>query len=242
MGIKAIIRSYYLPVIDNRHHRYLSWEHCYGYFRGVSSNKISQDLNQAALQLGFYLASWGMYRGSSFLLQYTYTVHIECIAVLAEEKFKPLWEHEFGAGKYDDTQLMKLIVEVINEIKTVYKTAYKPFVLHEGSQQPTDTLISKILLGTFGCLPACDRFFIDGFKECGNKFSNLNLQFIQLISDFCKSNIDELIEVQNEIKDSTGFHYPMMKLVDMYYWQIGENIDKNRNNVQVAKRGQTAIG
>ena len=29
----------------------------------------------AALELGFYLASWGMYRPSGFLLKRTYTIH-----------------------------------------------------------------------------------------------------------------------------------------------------------------------
>jgi hypothetical protein len=40
----------------------------------ISPKGISGDRDHAALQLGFYLASWGMYGGSSFLLQYDYTV------------------------------------------------------------------------------------------------------------------------------------------------------------------------
>lgn len=34
------------------------------------------NLDYLSLQLAFYLASWGMYRGSSFLLQKYYRVHI----------------------------------------------------------------------------------------------------------------------------------------------------------------------
>src|ERR1700724_165165 len=51
------------------HDRDRSWEHCYRYFRSADASTIRKDHDQAALQLGFYLASWGMYRGSSFLLQ-----------------------------------------------------------------------------------------------------------------------------------------------------------------------------
>lgn len=123
--------------------------------------------------------------------------------------------------------LRPLIMDVINAIKA----SYKPFVPKEGSQQPTDTLVTKIILGTLGCLPACDRFFIDGFKNSNRSFSSLNQQFIERISDFCASNIDELSDVQKEIQDINGFHYPMMKLVDMYFWQIGYDLD-----VQKAKQ------
>jgi hypothetical protein len=231
MKIKPIIRSYHLPVKEYQHHRYRSWEHCYNYFRELAPNKIGQDLDHAALQLGFYLASWGMYRGSSFLLQHAYTVHRGVIVLLAEDRFKPLWEHEFGTG-HNDTKLLPLIMDAINAIKATYK----PFVPNEGSQQPTDTLITKIILGTFGCLPACDRFFIDGFKKCDFPFSYLNQQFIQRISAFCTANSDELFEVQKEIKDLTGVHYPMMKLVDMYFWQIGYDLD-----VQRAEQRGTAV-
>ena len=47
--------------------RYRSWEHCYKTFNDAR-NSTSPDLDYLSLHLGFYLASWGMYRGSSFLL------------------------------------------------------------------------------------------------------------------------------------------------------------------------------
>lgn len=230
MKIKSTIRSFHLPLRTDLHHRYRSWEYCYNYFRQLAPENIGCERDHAALQLGFYLASWGMYRGSSFLLQHAYTVHRGVIDLLAEDRFKPLWEHEYGTG-YDDTKLRPLIIDAINAIKATYK----PFV-KEGSQQPTDTLVTKIILGTFGCLPACDRFFIDGFKKCNLPFSSLNQQFIQRISDFCASNFDELSEVQKEIQDATGFRYPMMKLVDMYFWQIGYDLD-----VQKAEQRGAAV-
>ena len=46
-------------------------------------------IDEAALQLGFYLASWGMYRGSSFLLRRTYTVHEEVVERLGDEVAAP---------------------------------------------------------------------------------------------------------------------------------------------------------
>ena len=64
-----------------KNHRYLSWEHCYQQFRLVrlERDKKEPDLDYLSLQLAFYLASWGMYRGSSFLLQRDYKVHIPIV-------------------------------------------------------------------------------------------------------------------------------------------------------------------
>ena len=58
--------------------RGLSWEHCYEFFREHRGD-LRRVRDTAALQLGSYLASWGMYRGSSFLLQRPYTAHLPVI-------------------------------------------------------------------------------------------------------------------------------------------------------------------
>jgi hypothetical protein len=42
----------------------LSWEHCYRFFNSRTRNVLLAEKDSAALHLG-YLASWGMYRGSS---------------------------------------------------------------------------------------------------------------------------------------------------------------------------------
>src|SRR5690349_679713 len=91
----------YLGVMDE-HHRYRSWEHCYKYFRKTAQTGLSADRHHAALQLGFYLASWGMYRGSSFLLSRAYTVHLGVIDLVGEPRFSSLWNTEFGAKDVDE--------------------------------------------------------------------------------------------------------------------------------------------
>jgi len=55
--------------------RYASFDFCYNYFYSFyKENRLSelangQNLQTSCLQIGFYLASWGMMRGSSFLLE-----------------------------------------------------------------------------------------------------------------------------------------------------------------------------
>jgi hypothetical protein len=49
-------------------HRYTSFDYCYNYFHPDNRSKTG-DMEKSCSVLGFYLASWGMLRGSSFLLE-----------------------------------------------------------------------------------------------------------------------------------------------------------------------------
>jgi hypothetical protein len=220
--LREKIDTYYQGM-TGAHHRYRSWEHCYRYFHRSTPEAIGADRDHAALQLGFYLASWGMYRGSSFLLQHTYTIHLGVIDQLVAPRFSVLWEQEFGAGD-EDLSLVPLILEGIDAVRE----AYRPFAPTAESRQASDTLVTKIILGTFGCLPACDRFFIDGFKSANFRYSYLNAKFLERILEFCGDNLRELREEQKSIERIGGMRYPLMKLVDMYFWQIGFELDGSR--------------
>jgi hypothetical protein len=99
--------------------------------------------------------------------------------------------------------------------------AYKPFAPTTDSRQPSDTLVTKVLLGTLGCLPACDRYFIAGFKSAGFSFSSLNANSVARILQFCHGNLAALRVEQARIEKVGGIRYPLMKLVDMYFWQLG---------------------
>ena len=69
--------------------RFLSWVHCYRRFSEIfkKPNLTEENIDYLALNLAFYLASWGMYRGSSFLLQKDYTIHKDIVKELYEFKF-----------------------------------------------------------------------------------------------------------------------------------------------------------
>jgi hypothetical protein len=81
------------------------------------------------------------------------------------------------------------------------------------------------MLGTVGCLPACDQYFRAGvrkeFRTRDLKFSRLNEGFVVAILKFCHEHREELQEEQLKIEGDRGKHYPLMKLIDMYFWQIG---------------------
>jgi len=204
------ISAYFGKVAGDPHHRYRSWEHCYRFFREVTPSGIAAQQQNAALQLGFYLASWGMYRGSTFLLQRAYTVHFGVVDCLSSPRFAPLWEREFGC-ETTDVELVPVILDAVAEISK----AYSQF------GEPTETLVTKVLLGTFGCLPACDQYFIAGLRGAGLGYSYLNAKFVKKLLAFSCEHLKELRREQAIIRDHNGATYPLMKLVDMYFWQLG---------------------
>ena len=214
--------------------RYLSWEHCYLFFKKElykSDTKTDKDYDLAALNLAFYLASWGMYRGSSFLLQYDYKIHTNLIKELFENK-------ELVDKLYGD--INEIAWENIESAKNIIKEGFE-------KNTPSDTLITKILMGIFACTPAFDRFFIDGLKIYKNNDSNFNCKY-----KFCENTYNCLKDfyIENNVSEyklklDSSEKYPPMKLVDMFFWQIGFSnsfkaviIDESKITLLKHKRNQ----
>jgi hypothetical protein len=224
MTIHEKIQQYYRSMADE-HHRYRSWEHCYRYFHGLTTESAVLNRETAALHLGFYLASWGMYRGSSFLLQRGYTAHYGVIEKIFQQQFKPLWTREFGATD-NDADLIPIILDAVAALRG----AYRPIA---ESRDATDTLVTKIVLGTTGSLPACDRFFVSGFKQAGYNWPGLNSRFLTQLLRFTVDRRSELLAEQQTIERIGGIKYPLMKLVDMYFWQIGAGISEQKAQAEL---------
>jgi hypothetical protein len=213
------VLSAYLADVKDEHDREWSWVYCYRYFKGKTSAELAADRDHAALQLAFYLASWGMYRPSSFLFQHAYTVHLPVIDALLRPEFGTFWNHEFGSDEGDEKRAA-LLLEAGDRIRS----AYRPF------GAATDTLVSKVLLGTYGCLPAVDTYFDAGYKLCGFRVpGRLNAAFVQELVRFCRHNLSQLQGEQARIERVHHVRYPLMKLVDMCFHQIGIAADAKRN-------------
>jgi hypothetical protein len=211
------ITEFYRQLRDDRNHRYKSWEHCYEYFTG---GEVEPKI--ACLHLAFYLASWGMYRGSSFLLWKDYLVHEQVVEKLLDpenRRFLALEAPDIAAG----------VIELIAEIKDIYRKCGP--INGEGRKvEASDTLVSKILLGTLGCTPAFDRYFIDGMREKNLAYSGIKEDNFKQVVEFYNKNRTAFIEAQATISEEgkSTVTYPPMKLVDMYFWQIGYELDKRK--------------
>ena len=78
------------------------------------------------------------------------------------------------------------------------------------------------MLGALGVIHAFDRYFISGARYIlgVNSFSKKN---ISTLYEYAVDQKKEIELSQSYIIDETGFWYPPMKILDMYFWQIGFN-------------------
>ncbi len=139
---------------------------------------------------------------------------------MAEAKFSPLWNPDFGAGGKDSTHA-SLILDLCQEVKNVYQ----PFATAL-DKNVSDILLTKVVLGTCGCFPAWDTYFHEGYKHCGfSPPSRLTTAFIQGVLQFCLNHLSDFQAEQTRIEHTYGMRYPLMKLVDMYFHQIGLELE-----------------
>lgn len=214
-SIIEIIQKYLLDITADDYHRYKSWDNCFQSF----SSSIKTEIQ--ILELAFYLASWGMYRGSGGLLQKNHLVHKGAVDIIFSKTSQQLKCNQ-------TTEVKRENINAILELKIKLAKHYSCIYFVKGADKakpisPTDTLLSKIILGTLGCVPAYDRYFIDGLKEMEMKYTGFNDASIDELFNFIDDNKNEISEAQKLIKAETQRHYPLMKILDMYFWQIGYN-------------------
>lgn len=214
--------KFYDTLKKDENGRYRSWEHCYSSFINARDNK-NAEWDYLSLQLAFYLASWGMYRGSSFLLQKDYKIHIPVVKELLKEEYDPLAGIDCVELKREKNQRL---LEKTNAFLDEYYSNIRDEVKNiKVRNQLSSTLITKILMGTLGCVPAYDRYFISGIKKQKVASGNYNMKSIGQLVDFYESNIVELENIRKDMKVN-GMAYPQMKILDMAFWQIGLDSDK----------------
>lgn len=163
LSIQDNIRAFHKRILDDPNHRYRSWDHCYSHFQKRKSFTTDEDIDLASLHLAFYLASWGMYRGSSFLLWKDYRVHTPAVRVLLEDQYRSLWTIDFTSITPHSLEV-DAIFGLVARLKQVYKATVTTVNGAPSQRIATNTLITKILLGTLACTPAYDELVVDGIE------------------------------------------------------------------------------
>jgi len=165
-----------------------------------------ENLQESCLQLGFYLASWGMLRGSSFLLGKSVKVYEPLIKSIANAN-PVLWN--IDANCYTPEN----IKEILEFRKTVVQSL-------DGGY-PSDILVTKIMLGVFGNVPAFDSFFKKGFgvstfgKYALEKVSAFYQEHSSVIENSRLATIDFLTG------QPTSRLYTRAKVIDMIFFIEG---------------------
>ncbi len=193
--------------------RYASWDHCFNYFRNAYDEKrldsltSGEELQNSCLHLGFYLASWGMYRGKSLLLKqsaYALAPLVEEIASAPPD----LWD--LDVENYNEDTYV-LILDWSEEVRTAL------------SSKSTDTLVTKAMLGIFGNVPAFDRYFRAGFDS----FS-LNKASLRKVKTYFERYADDIESLRKPTIDfggnETKYRYTQAKVIDMIFFVAGGGI------------------
>ena len=218
--IKAI-ESYVAQINSDPNDRLRSWEHCYKAFQ-IARDHETADCDYLSLMLAFYLASWGMYRGSSFLLQKDYKVHTPVVEEILKSKYDSLFGIECIHLRNHEEQ--EALQELCSFMSKYYDGIRKTVKTKDVKNKLSDTLITKVLMGTLGCVPAYDRFFVEGVKDQCVTTGIYSLKSLLNLVDFYEANQTRL-EEQRRTLFVYDLPYPQMKLLDMGFWQIGFDKD-----------------
>ncbi|MFH2231694.1 MAG: hypothetical protein ABII13_00775 [Patescibacteria group bacterium] len=187
--------------------RYASFDYCYNYFYSFyKENKLSElanerNLQMSCLQIGFYLASWGMLRGSSFLLEKS-VGHFKKLIVAISKMDPKLWK--IDVGNYSEANI-SLLLDCKEQII---------FSLGDKKAQ-SDTLTTKIMLGVFANVPAFDQYFRKSMKV--HSFNRKSLLKIKEFYDNNKHDLDsfKIHTFDFFTSQETDIVYSKAKLIDM---------------------------
>ncbi|MDR3502176.1 MAG: hypothetical protein P4L79_06285 [Legionella sp.] len=201
--------------------RYTSFDYCYNYFQSFKDKNdtlsLANDYNiiNSCYHIGFYLASWGMLRGASYLLQKSIKFYEPLIKAIAKS------DHAYWCidiNNYTDKNISLLLkcCKMINESLGPENTT-------------SDTLITKIMLGVYGNVPAFDTYFKKGFM-----ISSLNKTSLKKIYNFYLKNVDVIDnQLINTLDIVTGLpttrKYPRAKIIDMIFFIEGLKNSNNNN-------------
>ena len=194
--------------------RYASFDYCFNYFQearewGKTAQLADEDqLLLSCLHLGFFLASWGMMRRSSGLMQRSVRELAPVMELIAAEP-PSTWDLDADsyAGQAD-------------EVLALGRRVRKAFTV-----PASDILVTKTLLGVFGCVPAFDRYFRSGFG-CHTLCRDALLRIGTFYEDNqVKIDAQQIFTVDFTTGLDTERTYSKAKIIDMIFFQEGRNAD-----------------
>lgn len=193
---------------DDPHHRYLSWEYCHEAFRLNRRPQIDATIDYLCLHLAWYLASWGMLR-NSFLMQKDYKIHADVVRLIYQPEWDDLWD--LSPEKFSQEYYADRIMKLSESITEAYVAS--------GAGIPTDTLLTKILLGTVGCVPAYDRYFKKALADTGAAPQVFSAKSIRTFGNLYLDYEDEFEKLRKHC--GSRIEYPAAKILDMCFFEYG---------------------
>lgn len=171
------------------------------------------------LAFGMVLSQLGMLR-NSFLMQKDYLIHMGVIELIFSREFSSLLSTPIDGYINNPEDYINKVFALAERIRDVYT----PFA-QEYKAEITDTLVTKVLLGTLGCVPAYDRFFKDGLRITEIASSSFTKESLRSLINYY--NLNYVLFGKISFKINQKMNYPPMKIIDMCFWQIGYESSQN---------------
>lgn len=179
--------------------------HFYGLKKQGKSSLNEDELKLSCLLLANYLAVWGMQR-NSFLMQYDYKIFKDVVKIIFKDDYNLLWNAQYDIIKNKKEDFINKLISIRDEINEAFKNDLGR------KENISQTLITKILLGTIACCPAYDTNFCKGLPQGKSFYSNNSVKM--LVDLVCEN------EIFKELADKKQLG--IMKVVDMIYFKIGQ--------------------
>lgn len=215
-ALEAFLREGNETLTSRRRER--SWDFCFNHFQ--DNVRPTEVMDLSCLHLGYYLASWGMMRGSSFLFHQTNARHYQRVVEVVEQHNDQM--RGFDVPDYLDSDKKQLLDAAWADLSSA--------LLPEGGQSLT--LVSKVMMGVWGCVPSFDTFFRGTFRALGETtgergaFNRVGADALRHLSDFYDQHADEVETLRRRFRTwemSTGqpTRRPMTraKVLDVYGFQ-----------------------
>lgn len=179
---------------DGRH----AFASCYAAFDDCT------DDGRLALVLGHYLANFGMMRSSSMLAGRDVSIHIGVLKIIRDAAPEL-------RGRFLVEEMIKPLRALCTELGAYYQG-------HGIS--PTDTLITKIVMGALGVLPALDRLVVTATRHDNLFTPLLSVGGLRSLAKYAEANAPEIMQLADR------HEIPPMRILDMFLVVRGAEIEQ----------------
>ena len=236
----------------------MSWELCREAFEEYRHKKdlTVSITDYLALRLTAYLASFGMYRGSTILLKYfDYTVQIGAVEILLKPKYDLLFGFDPFSKTADLKTFYELFYEVYQELFEYYKSKVNVaknnikerynkvgYPIPKNLPNVTPTLITKILLGVYGCCPAYDTYSRSAMEDLGINVYKHNVPDIEDLINKVNSMPSlkkQMTTILTKLQAINPLYTPM-RVLDIILWSKGKGSEVFKKK-SVSTIGKTSI-
>lgn len=122
---------------------------------------------------------------------------------------------KYAVLKNPDVDIIKNNIDLLWELTVEIRKAFREY---HPDGPVSDTLTTKILMGTLGCTVAYDKYVCENLRAYKIASGNFGKQSILQLCEYYKSH-SEFESIRKIIKQEDNIDYPPMKILDMGCWE-----------------------